>query len=132
LDGGRVDILRGRWEEMKRENPMQAFRTGVPSWMVLEEWRGEDVETFHKAAGRVKEREFPGGFEAVLESVYAGLSDYGKSIWEDVTNREVPGLGTEDVLADVVVMCLTCGVRPRAVKKSKCWGCIKAKSRAKV
>ena len=110
---------------------MQAFRMGPPSWMVLEEWRGENVESFHQAATRLQEREFPGGFDAVLVGVYAGLSDYGKSIWEDVTNREIPRLGSEEVLAEVVVMCLTCGERPRASRKSKCWGCIKAAQRSK-
>lgn len=135
-----VDILndefrtrkRGEWEEYKEGHPCQAYRVGPPSWMVLEEWKGEKVESFLAAAQRLREREFPGGYEEARRIEYGRLDDYGKKVWEIVAGR-APQNGARTTImveADVEIvteaaMCEKCGLRTRARGRAKCWGCIK-------
>ena len=99
--------LRGKWEAAVGERSGVAFRFGVPSWLVAEEWERGKGEDFLECAQRVKARYFPGG--------EPGMS----------TPMSTPG-----VMYTPDVHTCECG-RPRAGKHRQCWGCIKKGQRLK-
>ena len=123
---------RGEWEEYKEAHPCQAWRCGPPSWMVLEEWRGEKIESYLDAAERLKAREFPGGYEAARRIEYERLDEYGREVWARMGASVPVGVDIR-VLSTVaeVLMCEKCGQKARARGRGKCWGCIKEAQRKK-
>ena len=113
---------------------MREWRMGPNQKEVLEEWRGIDVEPFMAAHARLRAREFPEKWDELKRRLYDSLSAQGKAVW-----AEKPGVPAHWDLSEVeqeavavgIILCDDCGKRPRAPRRAVCWGCEKAKRRAK-
>lgn len=111
---------------------IRRYDMGPPNDEVLREWRGEKVETFLEANERLRARMFPGGYEPLRRALYESLDDYGKTVWARVAGPVPEEWGSVEVgIAAAAMMCESCGKKPMAAGKKKCWGCIKATQRAK-
>ena len=100
-----MDILRDAgWRERQRaaweSAPVHLRRlSGPPNWMVLEEWKGEKVEAFVEAAGRLRGKM---GLGPVASSVappvsvakpVAGAESVAVSVACEGCGKEVKGYG---------------------------------------
>ena len=110
------------WEATVQERLWIARLSWPPSWLVNEEWKGEDAEPFHEANRRVRA-------QYGLEGGVSTPNVHGEEpMTADMSTVFIHSEAVSTVVQVVEKLC-DCG-RPLAPQRTHCWACIKRGQRA--